>query len=183
MVPPTVQFDLALTEFMNIDDVAGLRTGSDPSGSLWVVFQSASPGFPGAFIGAGNSTPLSTQKEEFSSDANIGMFFTYSRTDDAGTNANYTGQNNDTNPHTFTYALNAGNLDAYMDAVFINSPGSDVSAPGVCTFDQCGLGCLKQSVFSRFFRGRIAELAMWNRALTLGEILALESYATLRYGI
>lgn len=86
-----------------------------------------------------------------------------------------------TTPHVFEALYDGTTLSAFIDGTSVGTPAA---SSGTCTFDIASIGCNRQSgTPASFFGGKIAEMVIYNSAVSTADRLRVRHYLGSRYAI
>lgn len=174
---PVVRFD-GTSDFLSIDALAAIIDGTDTPFNFTVVTKRASTTNAAAVWSAGASGgSIPFHQFQFNGSTN----YRWLRTDDANTNVVSTlaGIAPDTNWHIHTLSFSGTLADLHIDGKEFQGSLNT----GACTFDKFSLGCLGKDTNTLFFDGDIAEVVMYDRALSDQQHRRLDKYLADKYQI
>lgn len=158
--------------FLAANSLAASFTGTDKPITVVVAGKSAAAANTGTMLGIGRSTGITAE-----------MRFrprVTGRIDDAGTSKLQTVGTVDVVPHVWTFVMSGTALNAYEDGAILGDANFDTDV-GAITLDRLGLGCFLKDAAADFFSGQIAEVVVFNRAISAIERAAIEGYFQTKY--
>ena len=167
----SAEFDGA-SDYIKSDSLP-LSDWSNFTYSAWVYFDTASYQNILGFGNTSNATPVSLI--ELQSNYKINFF----HRDDSATNVGVLSNAINLKQWYFLTATKEGSsFKLYIDGSVVNTGSGSVSAPTLNTFN---IGRLERSFVSNYVDGNLANVAIWNRALSSDEInsVMFKSYDSL----